>query len=282
MRVIHLTPLGQGRELSRREIRAARALVAESIRTRLMENRMRHVFARRPTPLAVLGRRFGASRRKLLVVSDGDRAAMRILLAATRPNWGLVAKALLSVARWLSRLVVMAITVTVLLAEGHGRVDARTLATTAIVVAVTTSPFLTSLRVRLGDRALAKRAATLVPELSDELGRVTVLHDLGLPRARRSVGPTTDDLAAIGSALSFGVVPTVIAQPCCVEAAELYAAWAGALLVPHHSHVERLLRIFASTSGFVAGDGLASADADIVSLHRVARARRQHPQLEPV
>jgi hypothetical protein len=244
---------------------------------------MRHIFARRPTRLAVLGRRVIARRRTLLVISEGDPTARNILVAATmrttKPNWGSTAHVLLSGIRWWSRPVVMAITVTALLADRHGHVGTSPLAATAVFVAVATSPLLTSLRVRLGDRAMAKRAAVLMPEIREQLDRVTVLHDFGLPRTGGRADTATDDLAAVGDALSFGGLPTIVAQPCCVEAGELYAAWAGALLVPRHAHVERMLLIFARSSDTRRGESLASRDADIVALDRVVRARHEHRQL---
>lgn len=262
-RVIHLTPLGLGRTLSYKEQRAARALVAESIRTRLAEYRSRHLFARRPTHLAVLGQRVVARRRTLLVVTDGMGPIARILLAATvratTPTGGVLAQAMHSVARRLSRRVVMMITMIVVLAVRHGHTGFSALIASAVAVAVVTSPVLTSLRVRCGDRALARRAATLLPELEDELRGVAVLHDLGLPRLVGAPQPTIDELSTIGAALSLGTIPTCIARPCCAEAGEAFATWAGALFVPQHAQPDRTVLVFPPSSD---GDRNALAEDD--------------------
>jgi hypothetical protein len=103
VRVIHLTPFGLGRPLPRAECRAARAPVAESIRTRLVECRARRLLTRQPSELAVLGQRLVARRRTMLVVSDGAPSATLILLAATvrasTPHAGRLASVCHSVVR---------------------------------------------------------------------------------------------------------------------------------------------------------------------------------------
>lgn len=248
MRVVHLTPFGIGGALTRDECRAALALVGEEIRTRLSEYRSRHLFARRPSQLAVLGERFVARRRTLLVISDGGSRPPRILVAATvrasTPHWGRAATACNSVTRRCTRRTVMAIAMIVVLALRHGHTNLLPLVACAAGVAVATSPIFTSLRVRCSDRVLAFRAATLLPELGEELQGVTVLHDFGLPRMLGAPEPTLADVATIGAALSCGAIPTCIAQPCCLDAGEMFATWASAALVPQHVRPERSVLVF--------------------------------------
>ena len=76
----------------------------------------------------------------------------------------------------------MVLTMIVVLALHHGHTNLLPLVACAAGVALATSPIFTSLRVRCADRVLAFRAATLLPELGEELQGVTVLHDFGLPR----------------------------------------------------------------------------------------------------
>ena len=274
MRVVHLTPFGLGRPLSRDECRAARALVAESIRTRLTEYRARHLFARPPTQLAVLGQRVVATRRTLFVVSDGASSDVRILLAATArastSHGGLSARVLYAVVRRLRRGAVMVITALAVLAARHGHTGFDALVESAVVVAVTSSPVLTSVRVRWGGRALAWRAARLMPELGDELHGVTVLHDFGLPRALGGLDSLATELEAIGAALTLGVIPTCIAQPCCDEVGQVFATWARGLLVPQHAQPERSVLVFPVGRSVTVGH----ADGEIVPIDRAARSRR--------
>jgi hypothetical protein len=248
MRVVHLTPSGIGRPLTRDECRAARALVGEAIRTQLSEYRSRHFFARRPSQLAVLGQRFVARRRTLVVISDGASRPRRILLAATvrasTPHGGRAAIACHSVVQHLTRLTVMVIAMVVVLTLRHVHTNLLPLVAGAAGVAIATSPIFTSLRVRCADRVLAFRAATLLPELGQELQGVTVLHDFGLPRMLGAPEQTLSDISAIGGALSSGAIPTCIALPCCLEAGEAFAAGANAVLVPQHVRPERSVLVF--------------------------------------
>ena len=271
-RVIHLTPDGLGKRLTTRERRAARALVGESIRTRLAEYRSRHLFARRPTQLAVFARRIVARRRTLLVVSDGHEPAPRILLTATvrasAPQGGPIAGACYAVVGRASRGVVLLATMIAILMARHGHTALSTLVGCGAAVAIVTSPLLTSIRTRCRDRALAARAFRFLPELRDQLRGVAILHDLGLPRSVSAPDETLRDLEIVGAALTCGAIPTSIAEPCCLDAAEAFAGWGGALLVPQHASAERSILVFAQP---VVEATVASAD--IVRLERVRQLR---------
>ena len=173
MRELHLTPGGTGEDLTHSERRAARALVGESIRHELAERHAQHWPRYRPSARRILAARLVARRRSLLVVTDGEGASRRIVMTATYRATSARLGRLAVVPLWLTRLcskgfVILATAMT-LLALYHGQIGIGTLGAVAVLVALLTSPLVSTCRLRLGDRALAARARLFCPQHHDAL-----------------------------------------------------------------------------------------------------------------
>jgi hypothetical protein len=166
----------------------------------------------------------------------------------------------------------MAITILVVLAIRHGHTGFDALVLSAVVIAALSSPLITSVRVRCGDRTLALRALRLMPEFGDELKGVSVLHDFGLPRALGTPESWAADLDAIGTALTIGTIPTCIAQPCCEEVGAVFASWGRGLLVPPHTQAEHSVIAFPVVRNVAT---VGQDHGEIVSIDRARRSPRR-------
>jgi hypothetical protein len=149
---------------------------------------------------------------------------------------------------WLTRLcskgfVILATAMT-LLALYYGQIGIGTLGAVAVLVALLTSPLVSTSRLRLGDRALAARARLFCPQHHDGLSQVMVLHNLGLPSTASGSSGLFDGVTIVQQSFAATSSRWWITRPCCTTLAELYARSGTAHWFPSDARLDRTMLLF--------------------------------------